>query len=104
MGQEDFYDYWKGMLEMLKNVCHGGKTLIVTWKSLDVFWGMKNDGMADQYEKGETEKKIQYNFPKLLSDCLVEIGAAPDRFSVIYREVVRTEDPTNTGIMRILYS
>ena len=83
--KKTFMTIGKGMLEMLKNVCHGGKTLIVTWKSLDVFWGMKNDGMADQYEKGETEKKIQYNFPKLLSDCLVEIGAAPDRFSVIYR-------------------
>ena len=41
--------------------------------------------MADQYEKGETETKIQYNFPKLLSDCLAEIGAVPGSFSVIYR-------------------
>ena len=80
-----FMTIGKGMLEMLKNICQGGKTLIVTWKSVDVFRGMKNDGMADQYEKGEIETRIQYNFPKLLSDCLTEIGAAPDSFSVIYR-------------------
>lgn len=83
--KKDFMTIGKGMLEMLKNICRGGKTLIVTWKSVDVFRGMKNDGMADQYEKGETETKIQYNFPKLLSDCLAEIGAVPGSFSVIYR-------------------
>ena len=71
-----------GLLGELKNICLGGKTLIVTWKSLDVFKGIKNDGTADVYERGE---KVEYNFPKLLSDCLVEVGIAPDSFSVIYR-------------------
>lgn len=80
-----FMTIGKGMLEMLKKICQGGKTLIVTWKSVDVFKGMKNDGMADRYEKEETERKIQYNFPKLLSDCLSEIGVDPAHFSVIYR-------------------
>ena len=80
-----FMTIGKGMLEMLKKICRTGKTLIVTWKSVDVFKGMKNDGMADRYEKEETETKIQYNFPKLLSDCLSEIGVDPAQFSVIYR-------------------
>lgn len=80
-----FMTVGKGLLGMLKKICQGGKTLIVTWKSVDVFKGMKNDGMADRYEKKETERKIQYNFPKLLSDCLSEIGVDPAQFSVIYR-------------------
>lgn len=80
-----FMTVGKGLLGMLKKICQGGKTLIVTWKSVDVFKGMKNDGMADRYEKEETERKIQYNFPKLLSDCLSEIGVDPAQFSVIYR-------------------
>lgn len=70
------------LLGELKNICLGGKTLIVTWKSLDVFKRIKNDGTADVYEWGD---KLQYNFPKLLSDCLVEMGVASNQFSVIYR-------------------
>ena len=75
-----FMTIGKGMLEMLKEICQRGKTLIVTWKSVDVFREMKNDGMVDRYEKGETETKIQYNFPKLLS------GSGQDRGSNEYRD------------------
>lgn len=77
-----FKNIGNSLLRELKNICLGGKTLIVTWKSLDVFKGIKNDGTADVYERGE---KIEYNFPKLLSDCLVEIGVGSGQFSVIYR-------------------
>ena len=83
--KEVFKSVGNSVLKLLKGICSGGKTLIVTWKSVDVFKGMKNDGMADRYEKEETERKIQYNFPKLLSDCLSEIGVDPAQFSVIYR-------------------
>ena len=65
--------------------------------------GMKNDGTADLYEKGEGNK-VQYNFPKLLSDCLFESGVDPDSFSVIYRGSGRTGDPMNTGIFSISFS
>lgn len=74
----------KGLLEMLRNICRKGKTLIVTWKSVDVFKGVKNDGTADRYEQ-EDDGKIQYNFPKLLGDCLAEPGVGSENFSVIYR-------------------
>ena len=80
--KDTFKKIGTGLLGELKNICLGGKTLIVTWKSLDVFKGMKNDGIADVYEKRE---KVEYNFPKLLSDCLIEIGVVPGQFSVIYR-------------------
>ena len=70
------------LLGELKKICSVGKTLIVTWKSLDVFKGIKNDGTADVYERGE---RVQYNFPKLLCDCLMGVGVDPDSFSVIYR-------------------
>ena len=81
-GKDSFKKIGNSLLGELKKICLGGKTLIVTWKSVDVFKGIKNDGIADVYERGE---KVQYNFPKLLSDCLVEVGIAPDCFSVIYR-------------------
>ena len=80
--KDSFKKIGNGLLGELKKICLAGKTLIVTWKSLDVFKGIKNDGMADVYERGE---KVEYNFPKLLSDCLIEIGVGQGQFSVIYR-------------------
>ena len=73
----------KGVIDMLKKVCSTEKTLIVTWKSLDVFKNIKNEGIADTYE--QTGNKVQYNFPKLLEECLVESGVNSDNFSIIYR-------------------
>lgn len=80
--KDSFRKIGNSLLRELKNICSTGKTLIVTWKSLDVFKGVRNDGTADVYERAD---KVAYNFPKLLSDCLVEIGVDPDSFSVIYR-------------------
>ena len=101
--KEVFKSVGNSVLKLLKGICSGGKTLIVTWKSVDIFKGMKNDGTADLYEKGEGNK-VQYNFPKLLSDCLFESGVDPDSFSVIYRGSGRTGDPMNTGIFSISFS
>ena len=73
----------KGVIDMLKGVCNTGKSLIVTWKSLDIFKGVMNEGVADTYELAGD--KVQYNFPKLLEECLREAGISPDSFSIIYR-------------------
>lgn len=74
----------KSVLDMLRECCSLEKTLIVTWKSIDVFKSIKNEGNADYYER-EREDKIQYNFPKLLYECLVQSGVNSDNFSIIYR-------------------
>ena len=73
----------KGALDMIKALSDSGKTLIVTWKSLDIFRERKNTGEADYYELSDS--KIQYNFPRLLEECLIESGVNPDNISIIYR-------------------
>lgn len=73
----------KGVLDMIKALSDSGKTLIVTWKSLDIFRERKNTGEADYYEL--LDSKIQYNFPRLLEECLIESGVNPDNISIIYR-------------------
>ena len=73
----------KGVLDMIKALSDSGKTLIVTWKSLDIFRERKNTGEADYYELSDS--KIQYNFPRLLEECLIESGVNPDNISIIYR-------------------
>lgn len=81
--KEKFMVIGKSVLDMLKKSCSSEKTLIVTWKSLDIFKEHKNDGNADYYER--EDDKVQYNFPKLLSECLIESGVNQDCFDVIYR-------------------
>lgn len=73
----------KGVLDMIKALSDSGKTLIVTWKSLDIFREKKNTGEADYYEQADS--KVQYNFPKLLEECLTESGVIPGNISIIYR-------------------
>ena len=73
----------KGVLDMIKALSDSGKTLIVTWKSLDIFRERKNMGEADYYELSDS--KVQYNFPKLLEECLIESGVIPGNISIIYR-------------------
>lgn len=80
--KNDIKTYGKDFLDMTKNACVGGKNLIVTWKTVDVFKSRKNDGTPDRYEG---QDKTQYNFPVLLSECLKENGTSPDDFTVIYR-------------------
>lgn len=82
--KESFMGIGKPVLDMLKKICTPEKTLIVTWKSLDIFGEKMNKGEADLYEVN-TEDKIQYNFPKVLNESLVESGVNPDNFSIIYR-------------------
>jgi len=81
--KKTFMKLGKPVLDMLKKICSTEKTLIVTWKSLDIFKEIRNEGDPDQYEV--TDDKVQYNFPKLLSECLIKIGANSDNFTVIYR-------------------
>lgn len=71
------------VLIMLKEICTTEKALIVTWRSLDVFKKLKNEGSPDQYEKAD--EGTQYNFPKILSGYLIGSGISADNFSVIYR-------------------
>jgi hypothetical protein len=82
--KETFMSVGSSVLDMLKGLCYSEKTLIVTWKSLDVFKEIKNGGNADLYEEA-TGDKVQYNFPKLLGECLIEFGVNPNSFAVIYR-------------------
>lgn len=81
--KNEFMAVGEGVIDMLKGVCSTGKSLIVTWKSLDIFKGVRNEGVADTYELAGD--KVKYNFPKLLGECLMEAGISSDCFSIIYR-------------------
>lgn len=72
------------VLDMMTKITGSGKTLIVTWKTVDKFSGNRNNGVADSFETGDITM-ISYNFPKILEDCLVKRGCSKDDFSVIYR-------------------
>lgn len=82
MGQ---FDHIAGtVLDMMTKIIGSGKTLIVTWKTVDKFSGNRNNGTADSFETGDITK-TSYNFPNILEDCLVKRGCSKDDFSVIYR-------------------
>lgn len=81
--KEIFMKVGRPVIDMLKESCNTEKTLIVTWKSLDIFKESKNDGNADCYEM--SDNKVQLNFPKLLNECLTDFGINKDYFDVIYR-------------------
>lgn len=82
MGQ--FNDVAGTVLDMMTKIIGSGKTLIVTWKTVDKFSGNRNNGTADSFETGDITK-TSYNFPNILEDCLVKRGCSKDDFSVIYR-------------------
>ena len=73
-----FEKYANDTLNYIVGITKSEKLLIVTWKTLDVY---KNEGMADKFE----EAKIMYDFPKLLNDKLVSMGAVKSNLQVIYR-------------------
>lgn len=82
MGQ---FDHIAGtVLDMMTKIIGNGKTLIVTWKTVDKFSGNRNNGTADTFETGDITK-TSYNFPNILEECLVKRGCSKDDFSVIYR-------------------
>lgn len=72
------------VLDMMKKIIGGGKTLIVTWKTVDKFYGNKNSGVADSFEIKDITK-ISYNFPEILKKCLEDRGCNKNSFNVIYR-------------------
>lgn len=82
MGQFDFIA--GTVLDMITKIIGSGKTLIVTWKTVDKFSGNRNNGTADTFETGDITK-TSYNFPDILEKCLVKRGCSKDDFSVIYR-------------------
>lgn len=77
----DIDTYCKPLTSLLKNT--NGKSLIVTWKTLDVVALTKNDGDADKFEA----RRIigQHEFPEPLKEYLIGQGVGADSFSVIYR-------------------
>ena len=82
MGQ---FDHIAGtVLDMITKIIGNGKTLIVTWKTVDKFSGNRNNGTADTFETGDITK-TSYNFPDILEECLIKRGCSKDDFSVIYR-------------------
>lgn len=82
MGQFDHIA--ETVLDMIAAIIGSGKTLIVTWKTVDKFSGNRNNGTADSFETVDITK-TSYNFPNILEECLVKRGCSKDDFSVIYR-------------------
>lgn len=72
------------VLDMMTGIIGSGKTLIVTWKTIDKFSGNRNNGTVDFLENGDIIK-TSYKFPMILEECLVKRGCNKDNFSVIYR-------------------
>ena len=74
----DFEKYALELLKMMIDITKKEKLLVVTWKTIDVF---KNEGVADDFETTKTS----YDFPKLLKEKLVSMGAVESNLNVIYR-------------------
>ena len=73
--------YEQDFIKIVKEAASHGKVLIVTWKTIDIY--PKNKGEADTFESGSDKKS--YNFPKILTDCLIDSGIDKNLFSIIYR-------------------
>jgi hypothetical protein len=73
-----FEKYANDTLNYIVGITKSEKLLIVTWKTLDVY---KNECMADKFE----DAKLSYDFPRLLYDKLISMGAVKDNLQVIYR-------------------
>lgn len=74
----EFERYAPGLMKMIADITKNEKLLVVTWKTLDVF---KNDLNADDLEN----HKVSYEFPNILMDKLVSLGAVEENLKVIYR-------------------
>ena len=75
---DDFEKYSPELMKRIVAITQTEKLLVVTWKTLDVF---KNNGEADGLEN----HKVSYDFPDLLKQKLVAMGAVEANLKVIYR-------------------
>lgn len=75
---DDFEKYAPELMQKIVDITQTEKLLVVTWKTLDIF---KNNGEADGLEN----HKVSYDFPDLLKQKLVSLGAVEGNLKVIYR-------------------
>lgn len=75
---EDFEKYALDLMKRIVAISQTEKLLVVTWKTIDIF---KNNGEADGLEN----HKVSYDFPDLLKQKLVAMGAVEGNLKVIYR-------------------
>ncbi len=74
----EFEKYAPELMNLIVDITKSEKLLIVTWKTLEVF---KNDLNADELEN----HKVSYEFPDMLKEKLVSLGAVESNLKVIYR-------------------
>ena len=75
---DDFEKYAPELMNMIVDITQTQKLLVVTWKTIEVF---KNTGEADKLETA----KESYEFPGLLKEKLLGMGAVEANLEIIYR-------------------